>query len=227
TTHYDAFGEPTSQTNGVGQTSTYSYDALGRRTKADSPDGPATFVWDTAPNGVGKLANATSPDKMFMRYEYDQFGHLSSSLWKIEGESFEVNTAYDGFGRPATMSYPLVFFPGGHQRLQVNYVYNANGYLSQVKDAAGGPVYWTADSRDAAGALTQEVQGNGVVTDYAYRPDTGLLSTITTTGPRDVGTLGEVAYDYDANRNVVLRNDKVNKRFEQFSYDVLNRLTRW
>jgi RHS repeat-associated protein len=221
-THYDAFGEPSDQTNGAGQTSAYTYDALGRMTRIDSLDGATTLIWDTSPHGIGKLAGALSPDKVLTSYQYDELGHQTVTSSQLDKDVFEVVTGYDDIGRPDTVTYPEVSVPGGSTRLRVKNVYNANGYLSQVKDAAtGGPVYWTAQQRNAAGQLTQEVQGNGVVSDYTYRPDTGLLDKI------NVEKLRQISYDYDANRNVTVRNDQTDGRYEAYGYDTLNRLDRW
>ena len=88
-------------------------------------------------------------------------------------------------------------------------------------------MYWAAEARNGAGQLERERLGNGVVTTRAYRPATGLLDSILTTGPGTVGRLGEIGYDYDDNRNVTQRSDLVHQRFETYHYDVLNRLDGW
>jgi RHS repeat-associated protein len=224
---YNAFGEVLTQTDGAGARATYTHDALGRVTRINSPDGRTTYTWDTAANGKGKLASSDSPDNVFTRYAYDAVGHNTMTSWRVAGgDLYQINTAYDEIGRPASTTYPSI--PGATGRLRVDYSYNAYGYLEQVRDAgAGGPVYWTALGRNGAGELTRVRQGDGttgVVTDYAY--DTvGQLKEITATGPS--GELGHIAYGYDPNRNVTARHDSVNKRSERYGYDALNRLIRW
>jgi RHS repeat-associated protein len=227
-TGYNAFGEVTSEIDGTGATTTYVRDALGRIKTATSPDGRLTNTWDTAANGIGKLASADSPDSVFTQHAYDEFGRQTLTSWKIDGVTYAVNTGYDGIGRRTSVTYPNI--PGAAGRLKVNYSYNTSGYLAEVRDAAAppdAPSYWKAEGRDPAGQLTRERYGNEVVTDYTYEPATGLLDTITATGPGTVGKLGELDYGYDLNRNVNLRHDKVNNRHEAFVHDELNRLERW
>jgi len=231
TTTYTAFGEVFTETDATGAMSTYTYDALGRVKRINSPDGVTTNTWDTAEFGVGKLHSADSPDSVFTRYKYDQFGHQTVVSWKIENEDFQVATGYDQIGRVASTTYPHVFLPGGgYRRLRVDYVYNPRGYLSEVRDSAAPPEalpYWRVGGQNAAGQLTKEHLGNGVVTDYVYKPETGLMDTVTVTGPGEAGKLAEVAYGYDLNRNVTLRHDKVNQRHESYGHDELNRLETW
>jgi RHS repeat-associated protein len=228
-TTYNAFGDMLTETNGAGTTATYQYDTLGRIARISSPDGPTTYTWDTAANGLGKLASADSPDNVFTRYNYNTVGQQTLASWKIDNVTYQINTAYDGVGRPSSITYPNI--PEVSGRLQVTYTYNPHGYLEQVKDAApNGQVFWTALGRNGAGQLTKERQGDeatGVVTDYTYQPTTGLLQNITATGPGDVGQVGTLDYGYDPNRNVTLRHDRVNKRYEVYEHDTLNRLTRW
>jgi RHS repeat-associated protein len=226
-TTYNAFDEVLTQTDGTGARATYTHDALGRVTRINSPDGRTTYTWDTAANGKGRLASSDSPDDVFTRYGYDAVGHHTMTSWRVAGgDVFQINTGYDEIGRPASTTYPAI--PGATGRLRIDYAYNQHGYLEQVRDAAaGGPVYWTALGRDGAGQLTRARQGDettGVVTDYAYNT-VGQLREITATGPG--GQLGHIAYGYDLNRNVTVRHDTVNKRYEQYAYDPLNRLTRW
>lgn len=228
TTTYNAFGDITSITDAENHVTTFDeYDELGRVKKKTSPDGIATNIWDTAAHGLGRLAQARSADGVTIDYTYDDLGKNETTTWTIEGTGYEFQYGYDNIGRLACLSYPEV--PGAADRLTVGYSYNPAGYLAQVTDgcATGGQPYWAAEAINGAGQLERERYGNGVVTTRTYRPDTGLLDRIQTTGPGTVGQLGDIAYDYDANRNVETRNDQANQRSEFYHYDVLNRLDEW
>lgn len=55
----NTLGELTSQTDAKAQTSTMTYDKLGRMTKRIEPEGATTWQYDTKANGIGKLASVT------------------------------------------------------------------------------------------------------------------------------------------------------------------------
>jgi len=231
-TSYNAFGEVASITDGVNRLTTFEYDPLGRVKKKTSPDGVATNTWDTAANGLGKLDAARSADGVTIRYAYDELGREATTTWTIDGTDYEFSYGYDEVGRPSCTTYPLVpgaNRPGNDERLTVGTLFNAHGYTVQVKEGCevGGDVYWTVEARNADGQLERERLGNGVVTERAYAHVTGLLERILISGPGAVGTLGEITYDYDSNRNVVQRSDLAHQRVETFHYDTLDRLDRW
>jgi RHS repeat-associated protein len=221
---FNAFDEQTATVLADGQRIEFEYDALGRVTRRRSADGVATYTWDSAPHGVGQLAAASSADGVPTRYAYDELGRVASTTWTIDGNAFEIGRGYDAVGRPSTISYPDV--PGAG-RLTVGYVYDDFGYLTQVKDASTGLVFWRAEAQNAAGQLERERFGNGVVTTRSYDVKTGLPVRMVTTGPGTVGTLDDVGYGYDPNRNLTQRSDKPSGRFEVYGYDTLNRLTSW
>ncbi len=226
-TTYNAFGEVATVTDAENRTTTFEYDPLGRVTKETSPDGVVTNTWDTAEHGLGKLAEAGRANGVTIVYTYDELGKIATTTWTIEGTPYELRYGYDNIGRLACLSYPVI--PDAVDRLAVGYVYNPRGYLTQVTDGCevGGQPYWSAEARNGAGQLERERLGNGVVTTRAYQPATGLLDRIKTTGPGTVGNLGEIAYKYDANRNVTHRNDLAHQRDEIYQVDTLDRLTRW
>lgn len=176
-----------------------------------------TFVYDTATKGIGQLASESSSNWM-RSYFYD---HLSRPVATVEIHglyTFSVSRSYDVIGRPDTMTYPTGF--------ATRQVYTVNGHLSEVQNAADGQLYyWRALAVNARGQITQETQGNDVVTDRAFDANTGLIAGITATR----GTAGDVQkleFDFDLIGNLTVRRDKrFNTTFsETFGYDTLNRL---
>jgi RHS repeat-associated protein len=229
TNTYNNFGEVETETNALNQVTTYTYDNLGRVLTIASPDdGTATNTWDIAPDGVGSLANARSADGVSIDYTYDDIGRPATKQWTIEGTAYQFGFGYDAIGRASTTQYPALPGAASAGRLTIVNTYNEHGYLKSVADAGpGGQPYWTADTRNEAGQLTGETLRNGVVTTHRYQPETGLHTGTTVTGPTGVGTLAEINYEYDPNRNVDVRHDVTNQRYERYGYDELNRLERW
>ncbi|MGX5359722.1 RHS repeat-associated core domain-containing protein [Kocuria sp. KH4] len=225
---YNAFGDLETHTDGSGSTTEYAYDALGRVKTLTSPDGTAIYTWDTAPHGLGKLASSRSTDNVSTDYTYDdETGKNATTTWTIDGTQYQLKYGYDTIGRLACLNYPEI--PGNAGRLSVGYFYNHYGFLDRVTDGCeiGGQPYWEAEAVNGAEQLERERFGNEVVTTRTYRPKTGLLDRIQASGPGTVGQLIDVAYDYDANRNVITRNDQANERAEFYHYDSLNRLDEW
>jgi RHS repeat-associated protein len=232
-TTYNAFGEVATITDAENRVTTFDeYDPLGRVKKKTSPDGVAINTWDTALHGIGKLDQATGSDGVTVGHTYDKLGDSATTTWTIGESSYEFSYDYDDIGRLECITYPVL--PGAPtedtaQRLAVGHVYNPQGYLTQVTDGCqiAGNAYWTAEARNGDGQIERERLGNGLTTTHTYRPDTGLLNRIRTTGPGAVSPMADISYDYDKNRNVKTRNDQANQRAEFYHYDVLNRIDSW
>ena len=162
---------------------------------------------------------------MDIDYRYDDLGRLSTATWAIEGTQYEIGHTYDPLGRPDTLTYPKT--PGTENRLVVRYGYNDAGYLNQVTDTANDTVYWQAEARNAAGQLQRESVNNGtLVTNHEYDV-AGLLHHTYIDGPGTGGRLDDLTVGYDANRNVISRNETVSQRQENYTYDTLDRLKTW
>ena len=98
-----------------------------------------------------------------------------------------VSTTYDTLGRTDTQTNPA--------GLQVQNVYNSNGYLSQIRNAATLQVYWTATALSADGQLTGGTFGNGV-TESRTLDSLGRTTAVNAT--HTVGTVTALSYIYDA-----------------------------
>jgi len=220
---YNAFGDVATLTDGGGNTRTYEHDALGRVTKETSSDGTATNTWDTAPNGIGLLATATSSDDIRTSYAYAH-GRPTAAVWTIDGSSYEIGYNYER-GRLAAITYPAA--PVATERLKVAYQYNSYGYLSTVKDAQTGTAFWTVVERNGPGQVTKQRYGNGVQTETSFDPASQLMTAVKTTGADNVGALQELSYNYDANSNVTGQKDEVSGHHHTYDYDQLNRLKTW
>jgi RHS repeat-associated protein len=213
---YNVLDQPTSQTNAAGQVTTISYDLLGRVTQRVEFDLAATWTYDTAPKGIGKLASAslTAGSTYTRTHIYDSLGRPSQVQVTNNGQNFTTTVGYDAASRLASITYPSGF--------AVSYAYNTVGYQTQLIDTATSQPLWTANARDAEGHLTQQTAGNGIITSQIFDPNTGALTSTTAGGE---GAVASFAYSYDVLDRLVSRTDYNTGMTETFGYDSLNRLT--
>jgi RHS repeat-associated protein len=213
---YDTASELVSTTDAKSQTSTFSYDLLGRLTQRVEPDMTSVWVYDTAPNGIGKLTSASitaGPSAGYARQSsYDNLSRPSQAAITIDGTTYTFTATYDTNSRLSTVNYPSGF--------SLNYTYTNLGDAQQL--AGGGTVYWTANARDAEMHLTQATAGNGVVTSQSYDPQTGRLTATIAGSNNAVESFG---YTYDVLGNLLTRADTNESLTETLTYDNLNRLT--
>lgn len=239
---YNIFGELIWQKDNNSQIVTMTYDDLGRMITRTEAEGTTTWTYDTSPNhGIGKLHTVNTPTTYAETYSYDSLGRPSSIIRSLNSTDYEFQTTYDSSGRPLKTTYPVTGV--GSNRLATGSIYNAYGYLKEIRAwAAGntsiptGQLYWRADHYSASGRLDGESYGNGLANDRVYSDVTGRLIRATidagtvTSGPFGVQDLN---YTYDQVGNVTRRYDNATGfvRDEYFSdtsgsngYDGLDRL---
>ncbi|MEE9357302.1 hypothetical protein [Candidatus Vondammii sp. HM_W22] len=153
---YNVIGELISQTDAKSQTVTMEYDTLGRMISRVEPEGETTWTYDTATNGIGKLAQVNGPNGYQQSYSYDQYGRANATTTTINGESFIQSISYDAYGRVDSKTSPTGFVIANQ--------YNAQGFLAVVGNTDGSTVYWHADSVDAQGHALLSTLGNGLET---------------------------------------------------------------
>jgi len=212
---YNALGALIRQVDAKAQTVTMAYDLLGRMTNRSEPDLVSTWVYDTASHGIGKIASASSDNGYSRTHSYDALGRPIGTSTIIDSPTpYVTGTSYDAYGRVDTQTYPTGF--------AVKNVYSANGYISQVVNAAApATVYWTANGMDAAGHLVQQTYGNGITTNQIYDLATGrMIQQLAGTG----NAVQNITYQYDSLGSLTTKNDSFGL-LETYLYDNLNRLT--
>ncbi len=114
--------------------------------------------------------------------------------------------------------------------LALSYGY-AYGILQTVTDSSDTTsicgttcVLWTANAMDGFGHVTQETQGNNVVTNRTYDAVTSWLKAVTA-GVGGGASLLNLSYLQDEDGNLIQRQDGVHSQTESFNYDADNRLT--
>lgn len=218
---YNALGELLSQTDAKGQTTTLAYDLLGRLIKRTEPEGTSTWGYDSAPHGIGKLALVTGPHGYLRTHTYDVLGRPANVTTQLPNTRdgtltrYYVDTGYDTAGRLETILY--------HTGFAVRQVYNAHGYLSEIRNSQTNHLYWQAQALNAQGNLTQALLGNTLTTVRTY--DTLGHTTAITTGQGSGSSVQYLTYTYDPLGNLTERRDANQALSETFTYDALNRLT--
>ncbi|MGW1728910.1 SpvB/TcaC N-terminal domain-containing protein, partial [Streptomyces sp. NPDC002306] len=244
TTKYNGFADIREQRNtSINRARTQTFDDLGRVIQITDVDGTtpgrnSRFTFDTAtdstgkPNGIGKLAEATSADAVTTRYRYDTAGRTKGTdYFDLDtNTTYSTDLTYDLVtGQIESTLYPAA---GRTNRFTVKNVYNAYGHLTEIGDNTGGSgTYqrlWRADSRNADMSLAQATLGNDITTTQDYYPKTGQTKKITTT-PAGTGTAAvmNVGYEYWPNGTVKRRNDLAANRDESYDYDAMGRLSEW
>jgi len=254
--NHNSFGELRCQKDALGQLSVYTYDELGRRTSQREYSGGtlgsctgsgtelAAMGWQyhtSAGSGSdhGQLLTEVSDHdavEIIRTFAYDDYGRNSTVTTSIDddelaGQSFVQETTYDQYGRvfqqfdaAATLGTPF----GTH------FVYDANGHLRALQEAAygsNGELYMQFDTQDARGHVTRTRYSNGAVTDKMYHPQTGRLNWLGTSSGSG-SAIQDLTYTWDLLGNLKTREDQswlpggMNARdlIETFAYDGLNRL---
>ncbi|MEV5054352.1 hypothetical protein MRBLAR12_004618 [Arthrobacter sp. LAR12-1-1.1] len=216
---YNAFSDlvETSEPSGVIQ---FELDAAGRTTKVSSRGESASYEWDSAQNGIGRLASATSPDGTRVSFGYDAEGRQNMQALEVDGEVLSMQQSYDQYGRPSVIKYPAV---GGRQ-LGVETLYTAYGDVSELRNAASGKIYWKAISKSARGEPLVQSYGNGLISERTYDARGRVTNILSQVGG---GTVQDIRYSYSNAGLMRQRTDAITGSNETFEYDPLGRLSHW
>jgi RHS repeat-associated protein len=195
----------------------WTWDALDRPTQRRVGGAiDATWTWDTALRGIGRVARRTDAAGVFEAFVYHPSGRPFSEAYTRGGVSLRFVTFYDPLGQPATRTYP--------SDRTVEWVHDSAGYVTQVRETAR--TYATGIEWDARGRLARWTAGNGVSTQAAFDPLSGRLDTLELRGAGGAA-LERLRYGFDtADRVVAISDLDASGRSRTFSYDALGRLER-
>lgn len=233
---YDVLGNLRSMTDAKANTVIFGYDLLDRLRVRLEPEGQSTWTYGMTAPTIGRLVQTSGGPTGFLEgYQYDPFGRLFRTNTVIPGNQTPLVTerTYDPQSRLATLKYP------GPDNFTVSNVYNTRGYLSEVRqNNVTGPLFWQANSLNAAGQLTAQTQGNTVGSTFAYdtmHNITDIKHGATVGGLFMLSPLKRTTYAYDQINNLTERRNlirignpkpKNQDYIDQFGYDGLHRLTR-
>ncbi|HEY3903297.1 MAG TPA: RHS repeat-associated core domain-containing protein, partial [Streptosporangiaceae bacterium] len=163
--------EVTSAIDGAGDTTTYSYDALGRRTVTTMPDGTSQHTsYDEAGNVLG-LSNDNSAGTV-----------LSQTSASYDADGNAISTT-DPMGNTTTFGYNALGLP-----------------VTEVQPVSATSSITTSFGYDPAGNLTRYTDGNGNATTYTYNSWNLAESTIvpaTAANPGLASRTFTTSYDAD------------------------------
>jgi RHS repeat-associated protein len=129
-------------------TTTYTFDALGRRTSQSSPDASATYTWDPhADRLVGYTHRTRGSNDVTAAFNYDAAGQRTQSV--VTSASVTTTTTYTYEG---TQLFKLVA-AAPSQTTTLTYIYNETGHPSALAaQVSGDPkVYFVEIATSARG----------------------------------------------------------------------------
>jgi RHS repeat-associated protein len=179
---YDAVGQLLSSTRPDQASTTFSYDASGELTSITPPGKPAhLFSYDPD----GRLATYTAPDAgqgaAVTTYDYDKDGALAK-VTRPDGSVVQI--AYDDAGRPETVSTPAG---------DIVSTYDApTGLVASSKGPYGVDLAYTY-----TGSLLTETTWSGAVTGSFDRTYDAFFRVATETVNGQVVTKATLSYDSD------------------------------
>jgi RHS repeat-associated protein len=208
---YDAASNRTRATDHTGKSTAYTYDALNRLTRSQTPGRDETFTYDGAGNRLTRTLNGETTT-----YSYDAGGRVTQE----NGPNGIVTYGYDDEGRLQTKTAPAG---------TTAYAWDARGVLTQVTLPSGKLIkygygadknrIWREEDGQRVytlwyeGHRFAEVDGDGdVVRRFLPGPADGLLFGV------DQGTGWNYAHT-DALRSVTHFTDDAGNVVSSFSYD--------
>ncbi|MES2520911.1 MAG: SpvB/TcaC N-terminal domain-containing protein [Bacteroidota bacterium] len=212
---YNGFGELTKQTYPNGNIVTMTYDILGRLLTRVDVDGTTTNTYDTGNKGIGKL-NAVSSYVSTHTFSFDNLGRKNQETVTVNGQTYTTSDTYDAQGRLNTLSYPA-------SGLVLKNLYNAYGYLSELRNNADNSLFWKLNTMDARGNVLLQEYGNGVKTERQFEDATQYLQSIRSFN--NTSTLQHFSFVFNDLAHLTQRRDVLRNKTETFDYDDVNRLT--
>jgi len=246
--NYDAHGRAQTIIEPNGLTTKLTYDNLGRKDIVDV--GGLVTNYDYYTNGL--VSKITQPNGSFLKYGYDdsrRLVHIQDSqgndemyTYNAAGSREKTETFSNGgstLRRLKTSVYDLenrLSKTIGAANQITNYLYDANGNVSQISDPGNNTSLFTYDALDRLKTITDANTGNttrtydandnitsvtdprGLVTHYRYD---GLGNRKQLISP-DTGTTDYTSYDGAG--NLLSKTDALGKT-TTYTFDKLNRIT--
>lgn len=225
TSSYDALGEQTGYTDAMGQSFSYSYDALSRPVLRVEPGLTTTWDWGAVAGdyNIGKLKKTYTSAGYVEEYSYDTASRRSESKVTIPlDQDYYIDYAYNASGTLDVLTYPT---STAATRIQLKYGY-AQGQLASISDFTGGvagTTYWQASDIGPWGQISKIALGNGVNTARVNDGVTGWMTSVRSGIGASTG-LQNLSLLYDAVGNVAQRLETNLGLIETFYYDNLHRL---
>jgi RHS repeat-associated protein len=209
---YDAQNNVIGETDGRGNSTSYTYDDHGNLIIKLQHLGAQNVVtaYDREPT-TGLVRAQSDPNHHITKFTYDAAGNRTSMTSPLG----EVTTyAYDGSGRMTSQVDPRGSQSGANpDDYRTSFAYDARDRLIKTTDPLG---HATTISYDAVGNKLSSTDPNGHTTSYDYDPADHLTKVTAATG-------AATTYQYDPTGNLTARTD-ANGHTTAFKYDAANEL---
>lgn len=217
---YDESLRVTSRTDGLGQTTGYTYDPAGNPLAVTGPAGTTTYTY----NSYGEVLTATDSVGRLVTNTYDAAGNLLTSKDALNNQTAFT---YDGLGRLLTATDP---------RSKVTaFAYDTSGDLASKTDAANGVTSFGYDGRGRLTSVTDalnhqttvEYDGAGRVKKVTARDNTFVTYTYDQAGRRTGYTDARgnsTTFAYDEAHRLTSVTDAANGT-TTLAYDQMSNLT--
>jgi len=169
----------------VGDTATYSYNALGNITNTSYSNGgnPATFYADMQYDELGRILQSTGANGQISAFSHDEEDNLSSLTDPLANQSTfaydalnRLTSTIDRAGNTTTQSFDdanqITQFTDPRS-INTGFAYNGFGELVSEVSADRGTLSYTYNNRGLTSSMTD---GRGVSSTYEYDDGSRLLA---------------------------------------------------
>ncbi|MFC1420886.1 polymorphic toxin-type HINT domain-containing protein [Streptacidiphilus cavernicola] len=246
---YTADGQVATTTDGRGQTLTYAYDLLGRKTAeykgtASAANEQAAWTYDTVTGGLGQPATAiryvggstgTAYTQAVTGYNnnYQPTGNTTTIPGSVVGLTtplvYTTKSYYDAYtGQTTGLRLPA---EGGNPYETVNYSLDSNGPMIESDGASTYDLQTNYDAYGDPTRTTMNPWGSQVVSTYTYDPALGrVLSDYIDKQTATTGSVDQYNYTYNQAGQLtsaadIPDNNPANTDLQCYKYDYLGRLT--
>ena len=167
---------------------TYTYGLVG-----EDANGPVDPNDDY--NGVGRIVRIEDGARI-TDLEYDSLGNVTAEIstmktnnWESDPQTYTTAFEYDGFGRMLSTTYP--------DGEVVSYGYDSGGLLESIAGVQDGRTQPYVDRMEYDEFLVKRYErlGNGVESEFAFKPTNRRLERIRTDSPARM--IQNQSYEYD------------------------------
>ena len=212
---YDSVNDLTSIKDALGHTTTLAYDANGnllsksRPVTETSQTALTTYAYGDSAH-PGDVTSITDPTGAVWSYTYDAYGNR---IKRVDPLGNTTTTTFDSLGRPTATVSPKGNVQGADPaNFTTSYTYNAFGDVLTQTDPLGDK---TVNTYDAGRNLISTKDPDGHTTSYAYNADNELTSITRANG-------SVTGYGYDGDGNRTSWTDP-NGNITSYTYDPLDR----
>jgi RHS repeat-associated protein len=203
---YDVYGNPTSLTDSLGGSISYTYNADNQMTSlglslSSTLDAQVTFAYDAASRltGMTRTAPSVSGDTITTSYSYDNADRLLNITHTDTTQSVTLASYTYGYDKASQ----LTSYQDANSSL--TYGYDKTGQLLSASGTLNGSNYSVS--------YTYDLNGNRTMTGYVTGKGNELLSD------------GTYNYTYDNNGNTLTQTNISTGSVTYYSWDYRNRLT--